>query len=50
MEKKDEGGKTELIRAIVEFNKSKYLMKFPADTKVLCIEEYIKRKIKINPT
>lgn len=42
--------KKELIRVYIEINKTKLQIKFPHDTKILCLEEYLKRTTKMGPT
>lgn len=39
-----------LIKTYIENGKEQLKFQFPADTKILFIEEYIKRKIKLKPT
>jgi hypothetical protein len=43
MNKGPEPGKKELIRVYIEISKSKLQIKFREDTKILCLEEYLKR-------
>jgi hypothetical protein len=42
--------KKELIRVYIEINKNRLQIKFPFDTRVLCLEEYLKRTTKMGPT
>lgn len=42
-------GEKELIRVYIEFNKQKLKLKFPSDTKILFLEEFLKRSVKVNP-
>ncbi len=46
----EKGQKKELIRVYIEINKSKMQIKFPFDTRVLYLEEYLKRTTKMGPT
>ena len=43
-------GRRELVRVVIEYGKQKLQAKFLANTKVLSLEEYIKRTIKMSPT
>ncbi len=40
-------GDKELIRVYIEFNKQKMKMKFPSDTRILYLEEFLKRNMKL---
>lgn len=42
-------GERELVRVSIEYNKQKLKFKFPADTKILHLEEFLKRTVKITP-
>ena len=42
-------GERELVRVCIEYNKQKLKFKFPADTKILHLEEFLKRSVKITP-
>lgn len=42
-------GDKELIRVYIEFNKQKMKMKFPSDTRILFLEEFLKRNMKLTP-
>lgn len=39
----------ELIKVYIEYNKQVLKIKFPADTRILQLEEYLKRTMKISP-
>lgn len=43
-------GEKELIRVYIEMGKSKLQIKFVHSTKILHLEEYLKRTLKISPT
>lgn len=42
-------GDKEFVRVSIEYNKQKLKFKFPTDTKILHLEEFIKRTVKATP-
>jgi hypothetical protein len=40
----------EQIRVLIDYNKQNFLLKFPLGTKVLYLEEFLKRTMKLKPT
>lgn len=38
-----------MIRVYIDFNKQKMKMKFPSDTRILYLEEFLKRNMKLAP-
>lgn len=42
-------GEKELIRVYIEFNKQRMKLKFPSDTRILFLEEFLKRSMKVTP-
>jgi hypothetical protein len=37
------------VRVYIDFNKQKMKMKFPSDTRILYLEEFLKRNLKLEP-